>query len=91
MEPNKTVIYGRAIFIIELLMMVIWFYYVKPHSSTAFSVLQIVLLLFGINLILALILYFFKKAFATLFLANAIICPFIFYALWIMWFSYWAK
>jgi hypothetical protein len=37
------------------------------------------------------VLYFLKKPFASLFLANSIICPLIFYALWIMWFTYWAK
>ena len=91
MEHNKTVKYGIGVFIIESILMGIWFYTMKPHSSTAFGLLQIVLLLFGINLILGLMLYFLKKSFGTLFLANSIICPLIFYALWIMWFAYWAK
>ena len=91
MEHNKTVKYGIGVFIIELVIMGFWFYYMKPHSSTTSGLIQIVLLLFGINLVLGLMLYFLKKPFATLFLANSIICPLIFYAFWIMWFTYWAK
>ena len=91
MEHNKIMKYVIGISIIELIIIGIWFYITRPESSIAFGVLEIVLVLFGINLILGLILYFLKKRLAVLFLANSIICPLIFYAIWIMWFTYWAK
>jgi len=91
MEHNKIVKYGIGISIIEVIIIGIWFYLTKPESSTAFGILEIVLVLFGINLILGLILYFLKKRISILLFANSIICPLIFYASWIMWFTYWAK
>jgi hypothetical protein len=91
MNHRKIIQFGSAIFLIESILMGIWFYSMKPHSSNAFGLLQIVFLLLGINLISGLVLYFLKKPFASLFLANSIICPMIFYALWIMCFTYWAK
>ncbi len=91
MEENKILKYGIGIFILEIIVMGIWFYVVRPETTTAFVILQITLVLFGINLILGLILYFLKKPFAVLFLTNSILCPMIFYALWIMWFMYFSE
>jgi len=88
MKQNKILIYGIGIFILEIIVMGIWFYAVGPEKSVAFGILQITLLLFGINLILGVILYILKKPFAVLFLTNSIMCPMIFYAIWIMWFTY---
>ena len=69
----------------------IWFYIMKPESDVAFNMLQIVLLLVGINLILGLLSYFLKNPLLVLFFANALICPLIFYAIWIMWFTFYAQ
>ena len=91
MEHNKIMKYVIGISIIELVIIGIWFYITKPESCTAFGILEIVLVLFGFNLILGLILYFLKKRISVILLANSIICPLIFYASWIMWFTYWAK
>ena len=91
MEHNKIMKYVIGISIIELIVISIWFYVTKPQSSTAFGILEIVLVLFGINLILGLILYVLKKRISVLLFANSILCPLIFYASWIMWFTYWAK
>ncbi len=91
MEHNKIMKYGVGIFIIEVIIIGIWFYITRPESSTALEILEIVFVLFGINLILGGILYFLKKRFSVLLLANSIICPLIFYASWIMWFTYWAE
>ena len=91
MEHNKIVKYGIAISIIEAIIIGIWFYLTKPESNTAFGILEIALVLFGINLILGLIFYLLKKRIFVLLFANSIICPLIFYAFWIMWFMYWAK
>ncbi|MDT0676217.1 hypothetical protein [Autumnicola musiva] len=91
MEHHKIVKFGIGIFIMELFLMGLWYYLAKPELSSALETLQIILFLFGINLIIGLILHFVKKSFALLLLANSIICPFVFYATWIMWFTYWAK
>ncbi len=88
MKQNKILIYGIGIFILEIIVTGIWFYAVRPERSVAFGILQITLLLFGINLISGIILYIFKNPFAVLFLTNSIMCPMIFYAFWIMWFMY---
>jgi hypothetical protein len=88
MKQNDILKYGIGIFIIETILIGIWFYIMRPESRDAFGILQITLLLFGINLIFGLILYFLKKTFAVLFLSNSIMCPMIFYAVWIMWFSF---
>lgn len=89
MKHRKIVVYG--IFILESILMGIWFYINKPESDDALSVLSIVLLLLGINLILGFLSYFLKKPFSALFFANAVICPLIFYAIWIMWFTFYAQ
>lgn len=89
MRHRKIVVYG--IIILESILMGIWFYVKKPESDVALTVLSIVLLLLGINLILGLLSYFLKKPFSSLFFANAVICPLIFYAIWIMWFTFYAQ
>ena len=89
MKHRKIVVYG--IIILESILMGIWFYVKKPDSDVALTVLSIVLLLLGINLILGLLSYFLKKPFSVLFFANALICPLIFYAIWIMWFTFYAQ
>jgi len=91
MEHHKIMKYVIAVSIIEIIIIGIWFYATKPKLNTALEVLEIVLVLFGINLILGLILYFFKKRISILLFTNSIICPLIFYASWIMWFTYWAE
>ena len=90
MKHKKIVQYGIGILIIETILMGLWFYLIKPESDVGLNILQFVLVLFGINLILGLLLYFLKKPLFVLFFANAIICPLIFYAIWIMWFTYYA-
>lgn len=91
MKHQKRVLYGIGFFSIESILMGIWFYVKKPESDVAFNILPMVLLLLGINLIIGLLSYFLKKPFTALFLANAIICPLIFYAIWIMWFTFYAQ
>ena len=88
MKENNILNYGIGIFILEGIIMGIWFYLVRPETTAALEILKITFLLFGINLILGLLLYFIKKPFAILFFTNAILCPIIFYAFWIMWFTY---
>ena len=91
MKQSKILKYGIGISILEIILIGIWFYVVRPESSDAFGILQITLLLFGINAILGLILYFLKNPFAVLFLSNSVMCPLIFYVVWIMWFTYFVE
>ncbi|MCL5128932.1 MULTISPECIES: hypothetical protein [unclassified Algibacter] len=91
MVHNKIMKSVIGVSIFEIIIISIWFYETKPQLSTALGLLEIVLVLFGINVILGLILYVLKKRISLLLFANAIICPLIFYAVWIMWFTYWAK
>lgn len=61
MKHGKIVQYGTGILIIETILMVIWFYLMKPESDVGLNILQVTLVLFGINLILGFLLYFLKK------------------------------
>jgi|GEM_PF-6481270 len=89
-EHQKIVRYGIGILTIESILMVIWFLIKKPESNVALNILSIALLLLGINLVLGIIAYFIDKKFSVLFFANALLCPLIFYATWIMWFLFYA-
>jgi len=76
---------------LETIFIGIWFYEMKPESDVALDIFPSVLLLLAINLILGLLSYFLKKSYASLFFANALICPLIFYAIWIVWFLFYAQ
>ena len=90
MKHKKIVQYGIGISIFETIIMGIWFFVMKPESDVGLKIFQFTLFLFGINLILGILFYLLKKPSYILFFANAIICPLIFFALWIMWFTYYA-
>ena len=89
MKQSKIFIYGILTF--EIIIIGFWFYKSQPEAKTSIDLFKVIPILFGINLMVGLLLYFIKKPLAILFFANAIICPMVFYATWIMWFTYWAK
>ena len=89
MKYIKTITYG--IIILEIIIIGLWFYQVQPEAKASIDLFMVVPILFGINLTIGLLLYFLYKPWAIIFFANAVICPIIFYATWIMWFTYWAK
>ncbi|MDB4292420.1 hypothetical protein N9954_03375 [Maribacter sp.] len=91
LKHRKIVRYGMGIVGMETILMGIWFYVKKPESDVALPILQMTLLLLGLNLMLGLLSYLLKKPFTALFFANAVLCPLIFFALWIMWFMYYAQ
>jgi hypothetical protein len=64
---------------IETIIMGIWLYVMKPESDVGLKIFQGTLALFEINLFLGLLLYFLKKP-----------SHLLFFALWIMWFTYYA-
>ena len=86
MKSNTKLKYGIGILILEIILLGLWIYEMKPDPSISIGIVLIVPILFGINLIIGLILYFLKKPLAKIFLSNSIICPLIFYAFWSLWF-----
>jgi hypothetical protein len=83
--------YGIGILILEIILLGLWIYELKPDPSISIGIVLILPILFGINLIIAIMLYFLKKPISKLFFANSIICPIIFYAFWNLWFMNWAE
>jgi len=81
--------YGIGILVLEIILLGFWIYDMKPTPSVSIGIVLIVPILFGLNLIVGLILYFLKKPLSKIFFANSIICPLIFYALWSLWFMGW--
>jgi hypothetical protein len=86
MNSKTKIKYGIGILILEIILLGLWIYTMKPDPSISIGIILIVPILFGINLIIGLILYFLKKPLSKIFLINTIICPLIFYALWSLWF-----
>jgi len=90
-DPDpKLRLYGIAIIIVELILTAGWFYVSQPEITLVYDIPQISFFLLGINLILGFFFYLFKKQIFSVFLANSIICPLIFFSAWIMWFVYFA-
>jgi hypothetical protein len=86
MNSKKKIKYGTAILILEIILLGLWVYSMKPDPSVSIGIILIVPILFGLNLIIGLVLYFLKKPLSKIFLANSLICPLIFYAFWSLWF-----
>ncbi|WP_431472171.1 hypothetical protein I5168_00925 [Nonlabens sp. SCSIO 43208] len=89
MNSKEILKYGIGILILEIILLGLWIYQMKPDPSTSIGIVLILPFLFGLNLIIGLIFYFLKKPLSKLFLINSIICPLIFYAFWSLWFIYW--
>jgi hypothetical protein len=86
MNSKTKIKYGIGILILEIILLGLWIYTMKPDPSISIGIILIVPILFGLNLIIGLALYFLKKPLSKIFLANSIICPLIFYAFWSLWF-----
>lgn len=91
MSYRNVLTLGITVFILEFLLIGLWFYQVQPETQGALDIFMVIPILFGINLLLGLLFYFVKKPVGLLFLANSILCPILFYAIWIMWFTYWSR
>lgn len=91
MSYRSVLTLGITVFILEFLLMGLWFYQVQPATQAAIDIFKVIPILFGINLLLGLLFYVVKKPVGLLFLANSILCPLLFYAIWIMWFTYWSR
>lgn len=91
MKYPRSIQIGILILVVELILIGLWFYQAKPESESSMGVFTLVPILFGANIILGLVSYFFNKAVGLLLFANSVLCPLLFYAVWIMWFTYWAR
>lgn len=92
MEYGKLKNLGILLFSIQIIGIGVWFYVKRPNMDKSMDTLKIIPILFGINLLVGLVLYVLKKKdFAKLIFGNSIICPLIFYAGWILWFTYYAQ
>ena len=67
-----------TLFLMEFALMTLWFYIVRPESESSIDVFWVVPVLFGINLLIGIILYFIKKPIGLIFLGNSIFCPYFF-------------
>ncbi len=92
MEYRKLKNLGILLFFLQIIGIGIWFYVKQPDMEYSMDMLKIIPILFGINLLVGLVLYVLKKKdISKLIFGNSIICPLIFYAGWILWFTYYAQ
>lgn len=77
------------ILILEIIAITFWFFYTQPESNAISGLFNSMGILFGINIMLAGVLRLGKSRLALFFLANALFCPLVYFAGWILWFTYW--
>jgi hypothetical protein len=83
---------GVLLFFIQILGIWIWFYVIQPAMDLSMDMLKIIPMLFGINLLVGLVMHVLKKKdLAKLMFGNSILCPLVFFAGWILWFTYYAQ
>lgn len=92
MEYRKLKVLGILLFFIQIIGIGSWFYAKQPEMDLSMDMLKIIPMLFGINLLIGLVLHLLKKKdLAKLMFGNSILCPLIFFAGWILWFTYYAQ
>lgn len=92
MEYRKLKNRGYLLFFLQIIGTGIWFNVKQPSMDNSVDMLKIMPILFGINLVVGLLFYVLKKKdISKLIFGNSIICPLIFYAGWILWFTYYAS
>ena len=91
MSHKKLIAIGFVLFILEIGFMALWFYLAEPAMVSALDVFKVIPIIFGMNLLIGFLIRLINKPVRLLFIGNSILCPLVFYASWIMWFTYWAK
>ncbi len=92
MEYGKLKNLGILLFLLQSIGIWLWFDLKQPEMGDSMEMLKIIPILFGVNLLVGLAFYLLKKRdISKLIFGNAIICPLIFYAGWIIWFTYYAQ
>ena len=92
MEYRKLKTLRVLLFFVQIVGIGAWFYIKQPEMDYSMDMLKMIPILFGINLLIGLVLYLLKKKdLSKLLFGNSIISPFIFFAGWILWFTYYAQ
>ena len=92
MEYKQLKVFSILLLILQIGGTWFWFYSTQPAMDRLMGTLKIIPILFGINLLAGLLLHLLKKKdFAKLIFGNSILCPLIFFAGWILWFTYYAQ
>lgn len=84
-ETKLLVGIGVLILLIDIFLLKIWVADIEPHIFMSNGILFPRFITIGINLLIAIVLYFIKKRYSILFLINAIVCPILFTLFWNSW------
>jgi len=91
MSHNRLMAIGFLVFLLEIGLIALWFSLAEPAMLSALDIFKVIPVLIVINLFAGFLIRMIYKPLGLLFILNAVLCPIIFYASWIMWFTYWAK
>ena len=84
-ETKLLVGIGVLILLIDIFLLKIWVADIEPNIFMSNGIAFPRFITIGINLLIAIILYFIKKRYSILFLVNAIVCPLLFTFFWNSW------
>ena len=76
---------GVLILLFDIFLLKIWVADIEPNIFMSNGITFPRFKTIGINLLVAIILYFIKKRYSVLFLINAIVCPLLFTFFWNSW------
>ncbi|WP_062622945.1 hypothetical protein [Aequorivita aquimaris] len=76
---------GILILLIDILLMKYWISTIKPDPFMSIGVESYRPHIFGVNILIGIIVFFFKKRLSILFFVNSIVCYLIFSFLWNSW------
>ena len=76
---------GILILLIDIFLLKIWIADIEPNIFMSVGIESYRFKVIGINLLIAIILYFIQKRFSILFLINTIICPLLLTFFWNSW------
>src|SRR5687768_12395475 len=88
MKSYKLVVGGVICIAVEAIAIRLWVYGAEPDPSVSIGIVIIAPFLFGVNVLVATVLYFRKAGIVfRFFLINAFVAPMIFYWAWNSWYS----
>lgn len=76
---------GVLILLVDVFLMQYWVSTIKPHPFMSFSAKSYRLEIFGVNIFIGIVVFFFKKRLSILFFLNTIVCYLIFSFFWNTW------
>ncbi len=86
MNSKKVTKYGIGLLVLQIILFGFWTYQMEPDPSVSIGIVIIVPILFVLNIIIGILLNFFKSKLSNLFLINSFVCPLIFFGIWNLWF-----